>query len=70
MLFENTTRALVILAATATLGLTANPGTTPSAPMLNRQSLAARRGLVGTKTADPQGLAAMVLRNVQHLSEQ
>src|ERR1700746_2201633 len=59
MLFRNTSRVLVILASTAALGQSANPGTTPSDPMLNRQSLTARRGPVGSKTADPQGLVAM-----------
>jgi hypothetical protein len=40
-------------------GQSAQPGTTPSAPILNSQGLTGRRGPVGNKTADPQGLAAM-----------
>jgi hypothetical protein len=50
---------VLVLAATAALAQIANPGTTPGAPILNRQTLAARRGSVGSKTADPQGLGAM-----------
>jgi hypothetical protein len=59
MTFRIATRVTVVLAATAALAQSAQPGTTPGAPILNRQSLAGRRGPVGNKTADPQGLAAM-----------
>jgi hypothetical protein len=48
---------VLVLAATAALAQIANPGT--SGPILNRQGLAGRRGPVGSKTADPQGLGAM-----------
>jgi hypothetical protein len=58
--------ATVVLAATAALAQSAQPGTTPDAPILNqsaplqnRQSLAGRRGPVGNRTTDPQSLAAM-----------
>jgi hypothetical protein len=50
---------VLVLAATAVLAQIASPGTTPGAPILNRQGLAGRRGPVGSKTADPQGLGAM-----------
>jgi hypothetical protein len=50
---------VLVLAPTAALAQIANPGTTPGAPILNRQSLAGRRGPVGSKTADLQGLGAM-----------
>ena len=50
---------VLVLAPTAALAQIANPGTTPGAPILNRQSLAGRRGAVGSKTADVQGLGAM-----------
>jgi hypothetical protein len=50
---------VLVLAATAALAQIANPGTTPGAPILNRQALAGRRGPVGSKTTDPQGLSAM-----------
>jgi hypothetical protein len=49
----------VLFAATAALAQSAQPGTTPGAPILNRQGPTARRGPVGNKTADPQGLVAM-----------
>ncbi len=50
---------VLVLAATAALAQTANPGTTPGAPILNRQTLAGRRRPVGSKIADPQDLGAM-----------
>ena len=50
---------VLVLAATAALAQIANPGTTPGAPILTPQGLAGRRGPVGSKTADPQGLGAM-----------
>ena len=50
---------VLVSAATAALAQIANPGTTPGAPTLNRQSLGGRRGPVRSKTADPQGLSAM-----------
>ena len=59
MLFRSATRALVVFAATAALAQSAQPGTTPNAPILSPQSLAGRRAPVGNKTVDPQGLAAM-----------
>jgi hypothetical protein len=59
MIFRNATRVVVVLAATAALAQSAQPGTTPGAPILNRQGLTARTSPVGNKTADPQGLAAM-----------
>jgi peptidoglycan hydrolase CwlO-like protein len=66
MTFRSATRVIVVLAATAALAQSAQPGTTPGAPILNRsaaiqnrQSLAGRRGPVGNTTADPQSPAAM-----------
>ena len=66
MTFRSAVRVIVVLAATAAVAQSAQPGTTPSAPILNqsapipnRQSLAGRKGPVGNRTADPQGLAAM-----------
>ena len=59
MIFRNATRVVVVLAATAALAQSAQPGTAPGAPILNRQGLTARTSPVGNKTADPQGLAAM-----------
>src|SRR5215469_12407695 len=59
MLFRSTTTVIVVLAATAGLAQSANPGTTPGTPMLNPQSLAARTGPVGSRTTDPLGLAAI-----------
>jgi len=50
---------VLVLAATAALAQIANPGTTPGAPILNRQGLAGQRGPVGSKTANPQGLGAI-----------
>jgi hypothetical protein len=50
---------VLVSAAPAALAQIANPGTTPGAPTLNRQSLAGRRGPVRSKSADPQGLSAM-----------
>lgn len=59
MIFRSATRVLVVLAATAALAQSAQPGTTPGAPILNRQGLTGRSGSVGNKTADPQSPAAM-----------
>ena len=59
MIFRSATRVVVVLAATMAFGQSAQPGTTPSAPILNSQGLTGRRGPVGNKTTDPQGLAAM-----------
>ena len=59
MIFRSVTRVVVVLAATAALAQSAQPGTTPSEPILNRQGPTGRRGPVANKTADPQGLAAM-----------
>jgi hypothetical protein len=59
MIFRSATRVVVLLAATAALAQSAQPGTTPGAPILNPQGLTGRRAPVGNKTADPQGLAAM-----------
>lgn len=59
MIFRSVTRAVVVLAATAALAQSAQPGTTPGAPILDRQSPTGRRGPVANKTADTQGLAAM-----------
>ena len=59
MIFRSATRVVVLLAATAALAQSAQPGTTPGAPILNQQGLTARRGPLGNKTADPQGLGAM-----------
>ena len=65
MTFWSSARVIVVLGATAALAQSAQPGTTSGAPILNqstpilnRQNLAGRRGPVGNKTADPQGLAA------------
>jgi peptidoglycan hydrolase CwlO-like protein len=49
----------VVLAATAALAQSAQPGTTPGAPILNSQGLTARRAPGGNKTTDPQSLVAM-----------
>ena len=69
MRFRSASRVIVVLAATAALAQSGQPGTTPGAPILNlnqstpmlnqRPGLAARRGPVGNKTTDPQGLVAM-----------
>ena len=59
MIFRSATRVVVVLAATMAFGQSAQPGTTPSAPILNSQGLTGRRGPVGNKTTNPQGLAAM-----------
>jgi septal ring factor EnvC (AmiA/AmiB activator) len=59
MRFGSATRVLVVLAVTAAMAQSVLPGTTPGAPILNRQSPAGRRGQAANKTADPQGLAAM-----------
>lgn len=59
MIFRSATRIIVVLAATAALAQSAQPGTTPGAPILNQQGLTGRRGPLGNKTADPQGLVAM-----------
>jgi len=58
MIFRSATRVVVVLAATAAFAQSAQPGTTPSAPILNRPGLTARTSPAGNK-ADPQGLAAM-----------
>ena len=58
-MFRNAIRVVVVLAATAALAQSAQPGTTPASPILNRQGLTARTSPAGNKTADPQGLAAM-----------
>ena len=58
MTFCSSARVIVVLGATAALAQSAQLGTTPGAPIVNRQNLAGRRGPVGNKTADPQGLAA------------
>ena len=67
MLFRSTTRVLVVFAAPLVLAATglaqsAQPGTTPSAPLLNQQTLPARRAPLANKPADSQGLAAMHAR--------
>ena len=65
MTFRSTAGVIVVLAATSALAQSAQPGTTPapilnqSAPIPYRQNLPGRRGPVGNRTADPQGLAAM-----------
>jgi len=59
MIFRSATRVVVVLAATAAFAQSAQPGTTPSAPILNRPGLTTRTNPAGNKTADPQGLAAM-----------
>jgi hypothetical protein len=59
MIFRSAIRVVVVLAATAAWAQSAQPGTTPGAPILNPQGMSGRRGPVGNKTADPQGLAAM-----------
>ena len=58
-MFRNAFRVVVVLAATAGLAQSAQPGTTLGAPVLNRQGLTARTSPAGNKSADPQGLAAM-----------
>jgi len=57
-MYRNAIRVVVVLAATAALAQSAQPGTTPGAPFLNRPGLTARTSPAGNK-ADPQGLAAM-----------
>lgn len=69
MRFRSASRVIVVLAATAAWAQSGQPGTTPGAPILNpnqsapmlnqRPGLAGRRGPVGNKTTDPQGLVAM-----------
>ena len=59
MTFRNATRVVVVFAATAALAQSAQPGTTPGAPVLNRQAPTARRGQAGNKPADTPGLTAM-----------
>ena len=59
MIFRSATRVVVVLAASAALAQSAQPGTTPGAPILNRQGPTGRRAPVGNKAAEPQGLAAM-----------
>ena len=59
MIFRSATRVVVVLAATAAFAQSAQPGTTPSAPILNRPGLTTRTNPAGNKTADRQGLAAM-----------
>jgi hypothetical protein len=59
MIFRSAIKVIVVLAATAALAQSGQPGTTPGAPILNRQGPTVRRGPVGNKTADPQSLAAM-----------
>jgi len=69
VIFRSAIRVIVILASTAVLAQSGQPGTTPGAPILDRQGLdrqgparqgaARRKGAGGSKTADPQGLAAM-----------
>ena len=59
MMFRNATRVIVVLAATAALGQSAQPGTTAGAPILNRQAPAGRRGPVANKAADAQGTAGL-----------
>ena len=59
MIFRSAIKVIVVLAATAALAQSGQPGTTPGAPILNRQGPTGRRPPVGNKTAEPQGLAAM-----------
>jgi TolA-binding protein len=59
MFFRSSIIVLVVLAATAALAQSANPGTTPGAPTLNRPGLTPRRGQVGSRSTDAQGLVAM-----------
>jgi len=60
MMFRSATGVILVLAATAVFGQSAQPGTTPGAPILNQQpGPAARKGPAENKTADPQGLPAM-----------
>ena len=59
MMFRNATRVIVVLAATAALGQSAQPGTTAGEPILNRQAPAARRGPVANKAAEAQGTAGL-----------
>ena len=59
MIFRSATRAVVVLAASVALAQSAQPGTTPGAPILNRQGPTGRRAPVGNKAAEPQGLVAM-----------
>ena len=59
MIFRSAIRVVVVLAASAALAQSAQPGTTPGAPILNRQAPTGRRSPVGNKAAEPQGLAAM-----------
>lgn len=60
MRLRSATRVLVVLAASAALAQSAQPGATASEPILNRPGLAGGRGAVANRTAvDPQGLVAM-----------
>lgn len=59
LMFRSAARLIVVLAATAALAQSGQPGTTPGAPIVNRPGLAGRRGPVRNTAADPQGLVAM-----------
>ena len=66
MTFRSAARVVMVLAATAVLAQSGQPGTTPGAPILNQsapipngQSLAGPRGPVGNRSADPQSLGEM-----------
>ena len=59
MIFRSVTRVVVVLAATAALAQSAQPGTTPGEPILNRQGPTGRKSPVANKTADPQSLAVI-----------
>ena len=55
MMFQNITRVVVVLAATATLAQGTPPGTTPGAPTVSqRPGFAGRKGMPVKKTADLQ----------------
>jgi len=63
MIFRNATRVIVVLAATAAFAQNTSPGTTAGAPILSqRQAPLGRRGPIGNKNADPQGLIALRAR--------
>ena len=59
MIFRSVTMFVVVLAATAALAQSGQPGTTPGEPILNRQAPTGRRSPVANKTPDPQSLVAM-----------
>ena len=59
MMFRNAVRVTVVLAATAVLAQSTQPGAKGDESSLKRQSLAGPRGPAGNTAEDPLGLAAI-----------